>query len=367
MRAKPSSTASETDRRFVPSAESDQQEGLLHDARNLMGAIGLYCDLLSMPGVLQPEHRLYAEELRLLGARSGALIQHLMERRLPPTIACAGTPKGLATGAAWEAGVARSLALAKVRAAGDEPVESVAILPGPVNLRAILERCLGLLSRVADGRVIEVSYGDAASVQVPVSEEMVERILVNLVSNSAAAMHVPGGRAGDGKGRAVQGTVLEKKEDRTADETPGSIRIGVGAMINRVQDPRPWPLRRVRLTVEDSGCGMTAEELERILSVTRAPSRGRHGIGFRVVRELVAASCGDLRVMSSPGIGTRVQIEWPVHAMAQQKAEAKSFGLRRATASTQSGASYGLPAVERRGTHESDGSGVGTVLRTEGD
>ena len=95
-------------------------------------------------------------------------------------------------------------------------------------------------------------------------------------------------------------------------------------MINRMQDPRPWPLRRVRLTVEDSGCGMTAEELERILSVTRAPSRGRHGIGFRVVRELVAASGGDLRVMSSPGIGTRVQIEWPVTARAQKKARHES-------------------------------------------
>ena len=39
-----------------------QNEGLLHDARNLMGAIGLYCDLLSMPGVLShPEHHHYAE------------------------------------------------------------------------------------------------------------------------------------------------------------------------------------------------------------------------------------------------------------------------------------------------------------------
>lgn len=59
---------------------------------------------------------------------------------------------------------------------------------------------------------------------------------------------------------------------------------------------------------------MTAEQLERLLLGGRAPSRDNHGIGFRVVRELAAASGGDLRVMSAPGVGTRVQIEWPMAA-----------------------------------------------------
>jgi len=68
----------------------------------------------------------------------------------------------------------------------------------------------------------------------------------------------------------------------------------------------------VRLTVEDSGCGMPPEQLDRLLSGGRAPSRGSHGIGLRVVRDLVADSGGDLRVMSAPGVGTRVQIEWPM-------------------------------------------------------
>ena len=59
--------------------ETAQDEGLLHNARNLMGAIELYCDLLSMPGVLKPEHRRYPEELRLLSTRRRALIEHLMQ------------------------------------------------------------------------------------------------------------------------------------------------------------------------------------------------------------------------------------------------------------------------------------------------
>jgi len=153
------------------------------------------------------------------------------------------------------------------------------------------------------------------------------------------------------------GSVVEKIADRTADETPGSIRIGVGVLINRVDDPKPWPLRRVRLTVEDSGCGMTAEQLERILSGCRAPSRGRHGIGFRVVRELVAASAGDLRVMSAPGIGTRVQIEWPVTAVLQEDAAQRNSESCGATASGQRAGASELPGPgrARRGAHAAQG------------
>src|ERR1035441_6527958 len=42
-----------------PCPAAVQGEGMLHDARNLMGALGLYCDLLSMPGELKPEHNHY--------------------------------------------------------------------------------------------------------------------------------------------------------------------------------------------------------------------------------------------------------------------------------------------------------------------
>lgn len=66
---------------FLPSSSSTGIHGgsLRHDARNLMGALRLYCDLLSMPGVLKPEHSHYAEELRLLNTRSEALIEHLIQ------------------------------------------------------------------------------------------------------------------------------------------------------------------------------------------------------------------------------------------------------------------------------------------------
>lgn len=287
-----------------------QDAGLLHDARNLMGAIELYCDLLSMPGVLQQKHRHYVEDLRLLGSRSGRLIQSLIEqpRQLPASQAGLWRP-GKRWGSSEDA-TDYAGALERRRAKAG-PADIPQGLPGSAHLRAVVERCAGLLSRVAGGKTVEVSYGPAATVPVTVDEEAVERILVNLVRNAAAALGAPTAKLASD---AALGAVVERSADRTADETPGSIRIGVGLVANRADDPRPWPLRRVRLTVEDSGCGMSAEQLERMQLGNRAPSRGGHGIGFRVVRDLVADSCGDLRVMSAPGVGTRVQIEWPVAA-----------------------------------------------------
>jgi signal transduction histidine kinase len=320
-----------------------QNEGLLNDARNLMGAIGLYCELLSMPGVLHPEHHHYAQELRLLGTRSGAMIDQLMQSWLAQ-----GEPRCLAASATLEAEAVRSLGLIGERLADAEPAgnqASAASSPQPVSLQEIVKRCSGLLSRVANGRAIEIGYGPAASLPVLVDEEAVECILVNLVRNAAAAMNAPAQPAhahGDGIA-IVRSSVIERTADGTADETPGAIRIGVGVVAHRVDGSRPQPPRWVRLTVEDSGYGMTPEQLERVLCAARAPSHSSHGIGFIVVRELVAASAGDLRVMSAPGVGTRVQIEWPATEVSVKPAAQRSSQPSEAAASSQLAAAYWLP------------------------
>jgi len=312
--------------RALPAPVIADGEGLLHDARNLMGALGLYCDLLSLPGVLKPEHRHYAEEVRLLGERSAAMIQQLMEHTLQRQHEPAGSwlngpasPGSLAT-SQWTA----------TKPADCEPRGRAGITVGSLSLRSVVEHCSGLLGRVAGGWAIEIAYGPAAAVPVRAEEETVERILVNLVRNSAAALRssapasrLPEARCASNPTSLNTGTIAaagsragERQTlcDLTSDRPINPIRIEVGLLVNRVGDPKPWPFRRVRLTVEDSGCGMSPEQLERLLADRRAPSRGSHGIGFRVVRELVAATDGDLRVMSSPGAGTRVQIEWPMAA-----------------------------------------------------
>ncbi len=75
------------------------------------------------------------------------------------------------------------------------------------------------------------------------------------------------------------------------------------------------------LTVDDSGCGMSAEKLAELSGANGSPApvpdrrtgigAARRGIGLQVVRELVQTSGGTLRIESREGVGTRIEIEWP--------------------------------------------------------
>lgn len=50
---------------------------LIHDARNMVSAMDLYCDLLSEPGVLSPSFAHYAGELRLVSNAGRRLLEEL--------------------------------------------------------------------------------------------------------------------------------------------------------------------------------------------------------------------------------------------------------------------------------------------------
>src|SRR5664279_2546086 len=49
-----------------------------HDARNMVTALGLYCDLLEEPGVLAVPFAHYGSELRLVAAASRQLVEKLV-------------------------------------------------------------------------------------------------------------------------------------------------------------------------------------------------------------------------------------------------------------------------------------------------
>ncbi len=207
--------------------------GLAHDARNLLGALGLYSELLAMPGVLHEEHREYASELQLLSERSWAMIDRLVNHAQSES-----KPYG-----------------------------------GPTVLLEVVERCRGLLGKIA-GREMEIVWNAGGFQAVDVPAEAVERILTNLVKNAAEA-------------------------------TPGD-----GVILVSVKGLMADGVRRVVLTVSDAGCGMSEETLKALRAGGRSRAGGR-GIGFRVVRELVAASDGCLEIASEPGVGTSVSVEWP--------------------------------------------------------
>lgn len=258
--------------------------GLAHDASNLLAALMLYSELLSFPEVLPERYRHYAEDLKLLAERSRTLIDRLVS---------------------FGGAVDRERTLDK----------------GPVSLVDALMQCEGLLSTLARG-ALQMTFGAQAALPVAIAPESLERILVNLVKNAAratsngGAVRIGVGLCATGEGKTVVGSSagtplpLAPPRYRSAARQQGR---GPGARANTRSEAR-----RMLLTVDDSGCGMTEQQVARILAPNPEPaaeslaSPQRHGIGLRVVRELVAASGGKLAITSRVGVGTRIEIEWPV-------------------------------------------------------
>jgi signal transduction histidine kinase len=247
-----------------------------HDARNMVTALGLYCDLLEEPGVLAPSFAHYGSELRLVASASRRLVEKLVlldTRELEtgmvglPWIG----PNALLpqTSGRWEMIAAKPIA----------------------NLSTELTACRNLLAALA-GPAITLSVDCQRGAQpVNLSGEELIRMLVNLVKNATEAMP-NGGR--------IQ---ISLRECPTA---PGEA---------------PWLL----LTVEDNGPGIPHDALERIFETgytTRMNAAGayysedrsgaRRGMGLSIARSLVEAAGGRMHAANRDPSGACFQIELPV-------------------------------------------------------
>ena len=161
----------------------------------------------------------------------------------------------------------------------------------------VVDRCRGLLSRVA-GRTVEISYGVGAFQAVRVPIESVERILTNLVKNAAEA-------------------------------TPwvGAISIHVEGALQEAENDGEELQRRVVMTVKDRGCGMDQGAMLRLMQTGGISSANGRGLGFRVVRELVAVSGGVLSIESQAGIGTSISMDWSVMRQTETVVPQKVFEM----------------------------------------
>ena len=88
----------------------------------------------------------------------------------------------------------------------------------------------------------------------------------------------------------------------------------------------PGPPATLRLTVQDTGIGMTPDQCRRIFDefvqadaeITRR--FGGTGLGMSIARRLVHLMDGTLELDSTPGVGTRVRVGLPLQAVAQPAA-----------------------------------------------
>jgi signal transduction histidine kinase len=250
---------------------------LAHDARNMVMALSLYCDLLEEPGVLSLPCRHYASELRLVAASSRRLVEKL-----------ALVSKRDQAGAI-RSGATRPVALSL--AVPERPIE---------DLREEVLACTNLLDALAGPQVAVTVLAPEGARAVWLTTEDLTRVLVNLVKNASEAM----GGAGFGAGSAAAGRIEIRLRERagSADAAPALL-----------------------LTVEDSGPGIDPAQLEAIFEpgfTTNSHANGswptaHRGLGLFICRSIVEAAGGRMlagnrgRTGEQAG-GARIEIELPV-------------------------------------------------------
>ena len=267
---------------FEEDSSLAQGAGLAHDAGNLFGALGLYCDLLASPGVLRPEHQHYITELRQLSSRSSALIQRLL---------LAASEGKLQTANATESVLTNALVSVTSTPPSNEDSDAA----------TILREAEPLLSAIA-GNLVNVTCKAPRVLPTPrFQRETLERILVNLVRNASQAI------------------------EQSTTKRHGNIRISLATIAGQL-----------RLTVEDNGPGMPVTTAASFLSPSPLPAGATRGLGHRIVHELVTASGGTLTLRVRPGRGTTINILWPAPPTETpaQPTPATSRGSRRLGAAT---------------------------------
>jgi len=157
-------------------------------------------------------------------------------------------------------------------------------VPRLLDLNQILTQMDGTLRQVL-GRGIDLQMELQPELPtVRVDPARLEQVLLNLVVNAREAM--------------PRGGTLRVQ---TARVHPGRASSENGS------DSGGW----VRLTIQDSGCGIPPSLQARVFEPFFTTKRDGSGLGLSAVRSAVRQAGGEVRLHSSPGQGTRFDVELP--------------------------------------------------------
>jgi signal transduction histidine kinase len=263
-----------------------------HDARNMVTALGLYCDLLEEPGVLANPFSHYGSELRLVAAASRRLVEKLVALDTVSGAEDAGANRhALPDPIQTRPGLSRNGNMSRSENKGSHPTSRWDLLPAlpMANLAAELLANHNLLAALAGPQIALTIDVEGAARPVQMTGDELTRVMVNLVKNAAEAMPA-GGR--------IQ---IELRE----------LPAAAGAVEAMV------------LTVEDSGPGIPEEALERVFALgysTRLAGTGaltswaaaHRGLGLSITRSVVEASGGRIFASNHRSAGACFRIELPV-------------------------------------------------------
>lgn len=264
-----------------------------HDARNMVTALGLYCDLLEEPGVLAAPFSHYASELRLVAGASRRLVEKLVALDAQAS-AATELPALEEVPEEWPANFTSTQAdgdLLTSRRLATRPVELAVSDEAAGSIRNLAAELLAnrnLLAALAGPAVALTVETHGGALPVRMNAEDLTRILVNLVKNAAEAMN--------GKGR---------------------IQIALVEQTALAGTPE-----RLTLSIEDNGPGIPEKALAKIFEsgyTTHSSGQNRsawtathRGLGLAITRSILEAAGGSISAAHHATRGARLEIELPV-------------------------------------------------------
>ncbi|MCP4694510.1 MAG: hybrid sensor histidine kinase/response regulator, partial [Desulfobacterales bacterium] len=158
----------------------------------------------------------------------------------------------------------------------------------PIQLRLIVKEALKLL-RASLPSTIEIQSDIHSDFSVLADATQIHQVLMNLCTNAAHAMRTRGG-------------VLDVKLQATQLDAEYTVNF---------PDLEPGPF--VKLTVSDTGHGMSREVIDRIFDpfyTTKKKGEGT-GMGLSVVHGIAKSHGGSITVYSEPGKGSTFNVFLP--------------------------------------------------------
>ncbi|HEY1768370.1 MAG TPA: ATP-binding protein [Terracidiphilus sp.] len=304
-----------------------------HDARNMVTALGLYCDLLEEPGVLAVPFAHYGNELRLVAAASRRLVEKLVSLDTeagPEIIPHAGRMRPIEGSAPCQQ---RGAADLNRHAVAERSLES-SVEPGPGGFHPSCERNLESGLEPATNESVRQSHRWPLDRGRPWETTFAEPIH-NLAAELLANRNLLSALAGPGVAVTLDTEGGARRVSLTAEDLTrllvNLVRNAVEAMPSgghiqirlcersRQKGTGEW----VMLSIEDSGPGIAPEAIGRIFdsgfTTHSADASGRggwpaahRGLGLAITRSLVETAGGRIAAFNCAPRGACIEIELPV-------------------------------------------------------
>jgi two-component system nitrogen regulation sensor histidine kinase NtrY len=139
----------------------------------------------------------------------------------------------------------------------------------------------------------------------------VNAMIEEVVRASAGAASVRTRLAGDLPPAATDRLMLRRVLENLVGNAADSVAAGTGEIVVSTEQARDGRGPVVRITIEDTGPGMTRAELDRAFDDFYTTKPGGTGLGLSIVRRLILDLGGAMRMETEPGKGTRATVEVP--------------------------------------------------------